>query len=93
MRIILAALAFLAAPAMAQTPQTAPDSPGKSAFTPAPVPEITPGVPSTTNPSVVPEQIAPPADTAGPSAATPFSNAPSGLGDNVPGKSTPSLSR
>ena len=89
-------LLLLATPALAQTPQSGAAAPSRAPsgqLTPAPVPEVAPGVPATGSTTVVPEQVAPPAETAGPANATPFSNTPSGLGDNQPGKTTPSLSR
>jgi hypothetical protein len=58
--------------ALAQAPQVV-----VQATTPAPVPSVMPGVPGSAGPGTMPAQVAPPAITAGPADATPFSAAPS----------------
>ena len=82
--IVLLATLLLPALAAAQSPQpgttsgAAPPARLPPINTPAPVPEVAPGVPATGSASVVPEQVAPPGATAGPANATPLSSTPSG---------------
>ena len=74
--------------------------PGKGAgsqptTTPAPVPNDVPLPPGDTSPGAIPEQIAPPANTAGPAGSTPFSGAPSSGVPNgrTDGGTVPNLSK
>ncbi len=77
--LLLTCPPLLVAAALAQTPQagTQAGGQGPAATTPAPVPGVVPGAPASTGPGTIPDQVAPPATTAGPPDATPFSAAPS----------------
>jgi len=108
--IVLLATLLLPALAAAQSPQPGTTSGAAPARlppinTPAPVPDVAPGVPATGSASVAPEQVAPSGATAGPANATPLSSTPSGqlpsdqglpFGRNQTGgagSATPNLSR
>ena len=77
--VLMLALLLPAGAAWGQAPQAGTQAGGRGpdATTPAPVPNVLPGVPSGAGPGTVPDQVAPPAVTAGPPDATPFSAAPS----------------